>query len=263
MKTRLKVHMKTSMKLRALTLALSLSAVSSIALAGAYDDLIAAVYRDDTETVLNLVDRGLDVNSVDPAGSTLLHIAARDGNDKLVSELLKRHANPDVRNRVGDTPLMLAAYSGKQGAAELLIGAGAQIDHDGWTALHYAVFAEKPAMVTFLLGKGAKVNAPAPNGQTALMLAAKNGNVEIAKILLQAGADTSLKDQGDQTAAMLAEQNNNTNVLHLIQNAKPVAPIEPKTEAKPAEVSATASTEAAKPATAPASTGTPTAAASK
>jgi len=233
-----------------MALALGLSAASSIAMAGAYDDLIAAVYRDDTDTVLNLVDRGLDVNSVDPAGSTLLHIAARDGNDKLASELLKRHANPDVRNRVGDTPLMLAAYSGKQGAAETLIAAGAQIDHDGWTPLHYAVFAEKPAMVTFLLGKGAKVNAPAPNGQTALMLAAKNGNIDITKTLLQAGADTSLKDQAGQTAAMLADQNNNTNVLHLIQNAKPVVQVEPK----PAEAAADTATAAPAAATAASST---------
>lgn len=241
----MKAHMKTSIKLRTLVLAFTLSAVSGTVLAGAYDDLIAAVYRDDTDTVLNLVDRGLDVNSVDPAGSTLLHVAARDGNDKLITELLKRHANPDVRNRVGDTPLMLAAYSGKQGAAEQLIAAGAQIDHEGWTPLHYAVFAEKPGMVSFLLGKGAKVNAPAPNGQTALMLAAKNGNVEITKILLQAGADTSLKDQAGQTAAMLADQNNNTNVLHLIQNAKPVV------QAAPTPVEAAAGAEKV-PAVAPA-----------
>jgi ankyrin repeat protein len=226
--------MKTT--LRPLILAMAL-VVSAPAMAGAYDDLIAAVYRDDNETVMSLVNRGMDVNTVDPGGNTLLHIAARNGNDKLVALLLKSKANPNARNRVGDSPLMLAAYNGKAEVVNALLAGGAQVNIDGWTPLHYAVFAEQPEMVSLLLSKGAKVDAPAPNQQTPLMLAAKNGNVVIAKLLLNAKADVSLKDQYGETA--LAQKDNNGDVARLIE--KPEAPVSRTTApAKPAAKAAPA-----------------------
>jgi uncharacterized protein len=230
--------MKTSF--RALILGITLAFSSVTAFAGAYDDLIAAAYNDDTETVMGLVNRGMDVNSVDPAGNTLLHIAARNGNTKLVAALLKQKANPNARNRVGDTPLMLAAYSGKMGTVDALLIGGAQINHDGWTALHYAVFAEQPEMVAYLLSKGARVDARAPNQQTPLMLAAKNGNLPIAKLLLNAKADAGLKDQFGETAVMLAQKDNNTDIAKLIE--KPSMPIKagPTPVVKPAAKSAPA-----------------------
>lgn len=213
--------MKTN--LRSLILGLAFATASASVLAGAYDDLIAAVYRDDTATVMDLVNRGMDVNSVDPGGNSLLHVASRNGNDALIAALLKQKANPNARNRVGDTPLALAAYSGNMAAVDALLAGGAQLNSDGWTALQYAVFAEKPEMVAYLLSKGAKVDARAPNQQTALMLAAKNGNASIARQLLSAKADTELQDQNGDTALVLARKNNNSDVARLIE--QPAAPI--------------------------------------
>ena len=46
----------------------------------AYDDLIKAANLGDARTVAAFVDRGLDVNSVDPRGETLLIIASRAGH---------------------------------------------------------------------------------------------------------------------------------------------------------------------------------------
>ncbi|MDE2598449.1 MAG: ankyrin repeat domain-containing protein [Rhodocyclaceae bacterium] len=222
--------MKTT--LRPLILALSLAATSASVLAGVYDDLIAAVYRDDTAAVLDLVNRGMDVNSVDPAGNTLLHVASRNGNDALIAALLKQKGNPNARNRLGETPLVLAAYSGKMAAAEALLAGGAQLNTDGWSALQYAVFAEQAEMVKYLLGKGAKVDARAPNQQTALMLAAKNGNAAIAQLLLKANADPELKDQNGDTALVLARNSGNTEVARLLEQAPPVA--KPQSESQPA-----------------------------
>jgi ankyrin repeat protein len=226
--------MKTSF--RALILGITLASASASLFAGVYDDLIAAANRDDTETVMSLINRGMDVNSVDPAGNTLLHIATRNGNDKLIAALLKQKANPNARNRVGDSPLMLAAYNGKMGAVDALLAGGAQLNHDGWTPLHYAVFAEQPEMVARLLSKGAQVDARAPNKQTALMLAAKNGNLQIAKLLLNAKADASLKDQFGESAITLAQKDNNTDFARLIeQPSMPVkaAPAPAKSTVKP------------------------------
>jgi hypothetical protein len=38
--------------------------------AGAYDDILAATGNGDTAAVLDLVKRGMDVNTADPAGTT-------------------------------------------------------------------------------------------------------------------------------------------------------------------------------------------------
>lgn len=205
--------------LRPLIFGFALAAASSSALAGAYDDLIAAVYRDDTNAVMDLVNRGMDVNSVDPGGNTLLHVAARNGNDALIAALIKQKANPNARNRFGDTPLALAAYNGKKTAIDVLLTAGAQINSPGWTALHYAVFAEQPEIVAHLLSKGAQVDLRAPNQQTALMLAAKNGNIGIVRMLLNAKADPRLKDQNDDTPLTLARQSNNSTVAQLLEQS--------------------------------------------
>lgn len=225
---------------RPMIFGLALAAASSAVLAGAYDDLIAAVYRDDNEAVLSFVNRGMDVNTVDPAGNTLLHVAARNGNDKLVTALLKQKANPNARSRSGDTPLMLAVYNGKAEAANALLAGGAQINQEGWTPLHYAVFAEQADMVNLLLSKGAQVDARAPNQQTALMLAAKNGNIVIARQLLSAKADASLTDQNGETALTLAREQNNSNLVRLIEqpSAAIAAPVKATPKSAPAPVPA-------------------------
>jgi ankyrin repeat protein len=212
--------MTNSLKLsRSLVLALGLTLGSTYAMAGAYDDLIAAAYRDDTDAVTDLINRGLDVNSVDPAGNTLLHVAARSGNIKLMETLLKSNANPKVRNRVGDTAVMLAAYGGKMEAVDVLLAHGADLNNSGWTPLHYAVFAQQAEMVSHLLAKGALINARAPNEQTALMLVAKNGDINIARILLKANPDIDLKDQYGETALSIAGKNNNGDIARLLENA--------------------------------------------
>lgn len=206
--------------IRRLLLAAGLTLASLGAQAGAYDDLIAAVYRDDSDTVIAFVERGMDVNSVDPAGNTLLHVAARNGNVRLIEFLLRNRANPLVKNRVGDTPLMLATYTGKLDAVRLLVAGGSQLNHSGWTPLHYAVFANQPEVAAYLIEKGADLNVRAPNQQTPLMIAARNANLDIAKLLLQAGADVTLIEQHGETAAGLARKAGNSVIAALIEAAE-------------------------------------------
>ena len=59
-----------------------------------------------------LLARGMDPDSVDAKGDTLLCIAARNGSARTVEALLAAKANPNRANRFGDTPLMLAALNG-------------------------------------------------------------------------------------------------------------------------------------------------------
>ena len=53
------------------------------------------------------------------------------------------------------------------------------------------------AAVTRLLTKGANPNTPGPDGTTAIMCAAANGDVELVRALIKGGANVKLKNQFD------------------------------------------------------------------
>ena len=71
--------------------------------------------------------------------------------------------------------------------ADLLIAAGANVktpNRDGVTALILACINGSAAMIGKLLKAGADPNERRPKGETPLMFAARNGNVDAIKVLL-------------------------------------------------------------------------------
>ncbi|NJD35043.1 MAG: ankyrin repeat domain-containing protein [Betaproteobacteria bacterium] len=180
--------------------------VAMFAHAGAYEDILTAANNDDTATVVGLLQRGMDVNTADRTGTTLVMIAARNGNMQLLQTLLARRANVNRRNQHGDTALLMAAIKPAPDAAKALIENGAELNPDGWTPLHYAVFSGSTEVAAMLIAKGAKLDARAPNGQTALMLAVKQGKLELVQLLVNARADLRLTDSDGLTALGLAKK---------------------------------------------------------
>ena len=107
---------------------------------GAYEDILIAAGNGDTATVVNLVQRGMDVNTTDQSGMTLLMIATRNGNIALVKSLLANRANVNRRNQHGDSALLLAALKPDLEAVKLLLEHGADVNPPGWAPLQYAMF---------------------------------------------------------------------------------------------------------------------------
>ena len=71
--------------------------------------------------------------------------------------LLDIGAQPNVKNKVGGTPLMWAAVFGNEAAARLLLSRGADAslkDVDGVTAFEWAVRNKREKVVVLLRGKG-------------------------------------------------------------------------------------------------------------
>jgi len=174
--------------------------------AGVYEEILDAAERADTRKVVDLLQRGMDINTADPAGNTLLMIAARNNNIELVRFLSANRAGVNRRNRFGDTAILLAAIRGHLEASKLLMESGALIDPGGWNVLHYASFAESDEVLRWALGLGLDLNRKAPNGMTALMLAARQGKLEMVKALADAGADRSIVDGDGLDAAGLAQK---------------------------------------------------------
>ena len=75
---------------------------------------------------------------------------------------------------------------------------------DGATALHWAVHWEDPEITDLLIRAGANVNAANDLGITPLLMAAGSGNGAIVEKLLSAGADAKAALESGETALMLA-----------------------------------------------------------
>jgi len=129
---------------------------------------------------------GADPNRASPSGEAPLMRAMSSlrflGTAEMVEPLLKRGANPNVKNRFGNTALIEAAKA----------------------------FRPDTRTVKLLLDHGADVNARDPSGNTVLMCAIEQArvvdNTEVAKLLLAGNPDLIARDRFGQTALTKAER---------------------------------------------------------
>jgi len=109
-------------------------------------------------------------------GRTLLHDASAQGNLRMVELLLSLGADPNVKTAGGHTPLYCVANecraTGGGHIVRALVGAGAEVDERS----------------------GAKQC-------TALHMAARRGNIEVADALVNCGADINARDKADAASA--------------------------------------------------------------
>ncbi|MBN9424083.1 MAG: hypothetical protein BGO63_07625 [Candidatus Accumulibacter sp. 66-26] len=204
------------MKPIALLFALLLPTLAS---AGVYDDMLSALRAGDTPAAVALLNRGVDVNTVDVEGNTLVMLAVRENNAELLEQLLLRRARLNVRNRNGDTALRLAAFDGKLPFVQRLVEAGAEVNMYGWSPLSYAAFNGHAPVVDYLLRRGAEIDAKTENGSTALMLAARNGHLAVVESLLKAQADPNIANENGETALDWAEKGNNGDIVQRLRAA--------------------------------------------
>ncbi len=191
-------------------------------LAGAQtlEESLRAALDGDLVTVQRVVERGMSPDSSDQEGNSLLMLASRTGRLPVVSYLLGRKAAVNARSRHGDTALLAASLKGHTEVAKVLLAAGAELNPQGWSPLHYAAFEGRVETIKFLLERGADKNAMAPNEFTPLMLAVRNGHEDAARALLYADPDVSYKTpSGGETALMLAVKKGAVPVIELLKRA--------------------------------------------
>jgi len=144
-------------------------------------------------------------------GDTALLIFLDRGFYDLAGNLVRRGADVNAQGLMrGETPLMVVVEQGNLVLVQFLVKHGANIearDRYGNTSLMLAALEggqNHVHILKFLLDKGASIDAFNADGQTALMLAAQSGKEENLKLLLARGAKINLQDKKGQTALMLA-----------------------------------------------------------
>jgi len=208
------IKIKTSIVLIGLLL------FSIFSFAGSYEDFFIALQNDQVKVVSSLLSRGFDPNTVnlkaEPALLNALNVGALSS-----AEVLIRHpkTNVNVRNAHGETALMLACLKGHVSLAKLLISRQADINHPGWTPLHYAATGGHVELIHMLLEESAYIDAESPNGTTPLMMAARYGSAKATQLLIEEGADLQTKNQLGFTALDFAKQGNRPDAQEIISNA--------------------------------------------
>jgi ankyrin repeat protein len=200
-----------------------------------------ASYEDNIEHADALIRGGANVNAANDLGVTPLWLAAQNGSESMVRRLLAAGANPNLALLAGETPLMVAARSGHAPIVEQLIAKGANVNAHGarkQTALMWAVSQKHPDVVKVLLAHGADVslrsekwsqmyavpphgylpyNKDIPSGdETALLFAARVGDVDSARLLVAAGANVNDADAWGVSAVTLAAHSGFDDVVELL-----------------------------------------------
>jgi len=200
-----------------------------------------AAYRDDLNIADQLLNGGANANAANDLGVTPLWAAAVNGSEAMTRRLLQAGADPNLSQISGETPLMAASRSGGAAVVSQLLAKGAKTGAAGargQTALMWAVAQKHPDVVKLLIAAGADINqksaalsqvmAVSPHGMlqynknvpfggdTALMFAARVGDLESARLLLGAGARPNDADASGISATAMAAHAGFTDIVELL-----------------------------------------------
>jgi len=188
--------------------------------AQALNQFLRAVNDGNLQAATALLNQGLEPDTADANDNTALMIASRLGHKAVVALLIERKVNVAKRSPFGDTAVNLAALGGHVEIVRMLLDHGAELNPaTGWSPLQYAAFENRAEMVKFLIQKGAQKDALAPNGYTALMLAARNGHIAAATALLHEDADLGIKGPAGETALSIATTRKDEEMIKLLKRA--------------------------------------------
>lgn len=184
------------------------------------ENMVAAAKGGDAETVKEGLQAGFDPNYKDRQGNSLLIHAAANSNAEVVLVLLKGGADPMMRNKSGDDALNYGAIKGNLSIVQQMVKAGVPVNRkQGWQPLSYAVYGKNLDVFNYLMDQGADPNGNNPSQASALMIAAQQGQEEMADRLLKAGADPTWT-KGGESAVDWALKTGNTDIAEKVMKAQ-------------------------------------------
>lgn len=168
-----------------------------------------------------LLAKGAKPWDFDAEGNQPIHSAVCGGNIFAIEALITQRTDLDRRTKSGQTLLHLACLKRDVGIATYLLMkfvdinpwatptssvlqalSQSKIKGSSLTPLHYACCTRDFEMAVLLLDHNALVNAPTPEGATALMMAVEAEDTNIVNLLLQRGAKVNAKFPGSLITAL-------------------------------------------------------------
>ncbi|MEN5232404.1 ankyrin repeat domain-containing protein [Sphingobacterium faecium] len=152
-----------------------------------------------------------------------IHEAVAAGLNNYIEAMINQL--PSVVDEIsthGYSALALATHFNKEDTVRILLTHKADPDiptqnEESLYPLQIALLNKNNAISKLIIEAGANVNSMPSNGQTALHLAAQQGNIELIVLLLENGARIELKNVNNKTASDLAASKGYSDIAEILK----------------------------------------------
>ncbi|KAM7479065.1 hypothetical protein LguiA_027278 [Lonicera macranthoides] len=178
------------------------------------------------DIVQYIIDHGGDVNATDNAGQTALHWAAVRSSIAAADVLLQNGARVEAADQNGYRAVHVAAQYGQTAFLNHIIAkyhADFDVpDNDGRSPLHWAAYKGFVDTIRLLLFRDACQGRQDKEGCTPLHWAALRGNIEACTVLVFAGTKQELmvKDNAGFTPVQIASDKGHRHVAFFLSNSQ-------------------------------------------
>jgi len=163
--------------------------------------------------------------------------AVKENNIKLVEKYIKEGININLRDKWGNTPLIISTGRGFAEMTQLLLKNNADVNlkikkvealsvYDGCDAFYGAVKQKHEEIAILLVKNNYDLGNRNKNGDTALMLACSENMQKLTQMLLKKGVDVNEKNDFGITALMHAVVRNYYEIASILLNNN--ADVKPK-----------------------------------
>ncbi|MEI0491621.1 ankyrin repeat domain-containing protein [Brachyspira intermedia] len=189
-----------------------------------------AVGHGSIEAADELIKLGADIDNTNANFKTSLHYIIENNSDRLIESvnlLLSKKANPNIKDKNGNTALHLAVMNAHKSKKEYIEVINALIKNNAnvnilndknQLALNISVINNDTEISNILINAKSELNNMY-NGSAPIHTAVKNNNIAITDSLLLNGADVDIKDSKGYSPLAIAVENNNLEICRkLIRN---------------------------------------------
>jgi ankyrin repeat protein len=188
--------------------------------------LILAADEGKQHEVIELVELGTDPNVKTGEGKTALGCAAKKGHVGVVTVLSEvegaNRTDVNTLDNSGRTPLMESVSAGYAEVVQVLIHYNAEVDLrrlDGTTPLMEASQHGYTQIAAILINSNADVEAKRRDGWRPLFFAVKGKHLEVVQLLIKSHADVNAATNKGETPLMLAILVGDSKILKLLQRS--------------------------------------------
>ena len=164
--------------------------------------LCLAVGRRHAHCMKIMVKSGASVNCPDGEGNTPVILAAMNGLEGILTELIQMGANVNICNKYGGSAMLWALIKGHNNCVKLLSKAGAGMSKNKrLDPLIIKVINDRRFEYLDVLGRaGAGVNTKDSRGEPLVVTMVKDMRYDYLQFLVRAGADVNAVDKENNTA---------------------------------------------------------------
>lgn len=174
--------------------------------------LHCAIQSEQTEIMVDLINKGADIHILNSGGRSPLMLAVQNSNDSAVRYLIQRGANPHVVDQKGLSLWHFLNWHSidtdrNQSIAKELLARKVDIDKQdlqGNTPLHLALENSNKIAIDLVSNHKAKINTRNNQGQTTLIAAVIGQDFDMVKLLISQGVGVNDADKNGRTPLMMA-----------------------------------------------------------